>query len=289
MKKAVDRWAFVSSFFPKTETGDFLFSWLKFIRVHGRMPSRNPTLFNDVLFKIKSTHEIADPLRVFLTDKEYFKLFVAAIVGENYTVETEAVLRSKADVDSYTFPDGFCAKPTHMSGEVLIVKRGESFDKDRIKRWFDLDHYAISRERNYRLLRPKVIIEKIIFGESDITDFRIFCVGGKAKVFCIDVGKYSNYRRAFYSIDWQKLDFSLGHPLYEGEIERPENLSEMIEIAEKLARQLNFVRVDFYSNGKQCFLGEMTNCHASASQQFIPIDAEYRFSEMLFDDGRVFS
>jgi teichuronopeptide biosynthesis TupA-like protein len=87
-----------------------------------------------------------------------------------------------------------------MSGNVMII-RGDEFDRDEIKGWFDLDHYLVSREPNYRHWEPKIIVEPIILGQSDVTDFRIFCFRGKAKIICLDIGKYSNYCRAFYSLN----------------------------------------------------------------------------------------
>ena len=143
----------------------------------------------------------------------------------------------------------------------------------------------VSRERNYRHLEPKVIVEPIIFGRADITDFRIFCYKGNAKIICLDIGKYTEYRRAFYSLDWVKQDYSLGYALYEGIVPRPENLNEMIEVAQKLSSGLDFIRVDFYTDGTDFFLGEMTNCHASASQRFIPPSAEQIVSDIIFSQG----
>ncbi len=274
-------WSILSSLIPSSESGDYWFSLLKFVKVHKRLPSRGRNTFNDALFRIKTTKDITDPLRVFITDKEYFKIFVSSVAGPQYTVPTHAILRSREDVDQYDFPERFCAKPTHMSGKVSIVNDG-SVDRDEYKSWFSLDHYAVSRERNYYSLQPKIIVEPIIFEQADITDFRVFCYKGKARLICLDVGKYSNYRRAFYSVDWIKLNFSLGYPGYEEDIDRPENLSEMLNVAEKLSKWLDFVRVDFYTNGEHFYLGEMTNCHASASQRFLPLEAEEVASSIIF-------
>ena len=273
-------WPILSSLIPKTEFGDYVFSTLKFLRVHQRFPSKKSQLFNDILFYTKSSREIDDPLRVFVTDKEYFKLFVAAVAGEKYTVPTYAVLRSEDDIDRYDFPEQFCAKPTHMSGIISIVSNGV-VNKDEYKRWLTLNHYPASRERNYLRLTPKVIVEPIIFGQTDITDFRVFCYNGKPKLICLDIGKYSNYRRAFYTVEWEKQDYSLGYPGYEMSIDRPANLDEMLLIAERLSKWLSFVRVDFYTDGNSFFLGELTHCHASASQRFIPPEAETIASKTL--------
>jgi teichuronopeptide biosynthesis TupA-like protein len=58
----------------------------------------------------------------------------------------------------------------------------------------------------------------------------------------------------------------------------------MIGVAQKLACGLDFIRVDFYTDGKDFFLGEMTNFHASASQRFIPSSAECVVSDIIFSE-----
>lgn len=274
-------WDVISTVLPENETGDFIYSWLKFVRVHRRFPDRNARVFNDMLFNSKIAPEILNPMRVFSTDKEFFKTIVRAELGESHVVPTLSVLRSEADISNYHFPETFCAKPTHMSGEVEIA-RGGCVNLDRLKSWLHMSHYRKSRERNYKNLTPKIIIEPLIFGEKDITDYRIFCFRGEPRLICVDIGKYSNYTRAFYSTDWEKQNYSLGHPIHGDKIEKPSCLNDMLDAAATLSRTLDFVRVDFYVNRDHFFLGEMTHSHASASQCFIPMSAEHDASRTLF-------
>lgn len=274
-------WGILARTLPKTEFMDFAYAWLKFVRVHHRAPSRNRMLFNDMLFRAKMSPEILHPLRLYSTDKEYFKKLVAAEIGVQYSVPTLAVLHTEAEIDAFDFPTHFCAKPTHASGVVQLV-RGGAPNRDEMKSWLTLNHYYTSRERNYRSLVPKVIVEPLIFGEHDINDFRLYCYKGEPRLIGLDVGKYSRYTRAFYTTDWVKQDYSLGYPLYDGEIEKPDCLDEMLKVAATLSKDLEFVRVDFYTNGDQFYLGELTHCHASASQVFIPRKAEVRASAEIF-------
>lgn len=276
-----DFWGSLSRVLPKTELWDILYSWTKFVRVHRRIPSRNRLLFNDQLYNSKLAPEILNPLRLYSTDKEFFKRLVTAEVGPQFAVPTLAVFHNEAEVDAFDFPDSFCAKPTHMSGEVAIV-RGSAPNRNQMKNWLHMNHYPTSRERNYKYLTPKVIVEPLIFDQEDISDYRVFCYKGKPRLFCLDFGKYTNYTRAFLTTEWKKQNYSLGYPLHESDIEKPECLEKMLEVAAKLSRDLYFVRVDFYTNGKEFFLGELTHAHASASQRFIPPSAEKQASETVF-------
>src|ERR1041384_3670239 len=122
---------------PYNRFGDKLIGFIDFYVSHRRIPTNN-LIFNDVLYKIKSTDEIIHPLRVFVTDKEFIKLFVKAVVGDQYNVPTLTVLHSMDDVRAYPFPAACCIKPTHASGHVIVRHNGEAIDFKTIERWFDL-------------------------------------------------------------------------------------------------------------------------------------------------------
>jgi hypothetical protein len=102
----------------------------------------------------------------------------------------------------------------------------------------------------------------------------------------LDIGKYSSYQRVFYTVDWVKLDFSLAYPLFEGDLRKPERLNDMISVAQRLAEDFNFVRIDFYASGDRFYVGEITNGHASGSQRFIPLESERIASEILFGERK---
>src|SRR5688572_32797965 len=119
LKKMVGKFLRALLALPHNRAGDKLASYARFVATHRRFPS-DGKLFNDVLFKIKTSDEILDPLRVFVSDKEFVKLYVKAVVGEQYNIPTLAVLRSVQDVDNYDFPASCCIKATHASGRVIL-------------------------------------------------------------------------------------------------------------------------------------------------------------------------
>src|SRR5687768_2568562 len=137
---------------PETRTGDRLFTFIHFIVTHKRMPSQ-AALFNDVLYRIKTSDEILDPVRVFVSDKEFVKLYVKAVVGDQYNVPTSGVIRSRDAVDTYDFPEQCCIKPTQASGPIILRRNGEPVDREKIKRWFDINYYRTGREANYKFLK----------------------------------------------------------------------------------------------------------------------------------------
>ncbi len=67
---------------PIGELFDKYWSYRQFRLVHGRKPSPDSMRFNDYLYRMKTSRTLDHPLRVFVTDKEYGKLFVKAVVGD---------------------------------------------------------------------------------------------------------------------------------------------------------------------------------------------------------------
>jgi hypothetical protein len=250
---------------PENRLGDHFVAFINFVRAHRRLPSHK-ILFNDVLYRIKTSDEIIDPLRVFVSDKEFVKLFVKTVVGDQHNVPTIKILSSIEDVMNYQFPSDCCIKPTHLSGEVILRKMNRPVDFEKINGWFKKSYYHINRELNYKTLKPKVIVEPLIFGSDNLSDFKIFCYMGKPKLIQVDIDRYIDHTEKFYDLDWNELPFSIHFPRSTSHpIEKPKNLGTMLAIATSLSSHFNFVRIDLYSNGDECLVGEITNCPGGAT------------------------
>ena len=78
---------------PRNRLGDRVVSYINFIMNNNRLPKEQLTL-NDVLYRIKTTDEILDPLRVFVSDKEFLKVFVSATIGPKFNVPTLDIIGS---------------------------------------------------------------------------------------------------------------------------------------------------------------------------------------------------
>ena len=151
-----------------------------------------------------------------------------------------------------------------------------------LRSWFDLDFYSESRERNYRGLAPKVIVEPLIFGRESPEDIKVFCYDGHAVFFWIDVGRFSGHRRACFDLDGAELPFEIGFPRAEG-VRLPANRPELLALAEKLARPFRGqVRVDLYTDGRAIYCGELTNCPGGALDKFPSAAAEDWLSARIF-------
>lgn len=276
------------SLIPENRVGDRLYSDILFVITHKRTPTDRP-VFNDVIYKIKTTDEILDPMRVFVSDKEFVKLYVKGLVGDQYNVPTIDVIRSAEAVNDYEFPSDCCIKPTHLCKEVILRRGNHQIDKNRLKSWFDINYYRSGREANYKTLKPKIIIEPLIFDSVSPADYKFFCVNGAPKLIEVDVDRYQDHKRKFFDADWNKQDFSIQHPQYDLLIKKPDNFSEMLYVATQLSSAFSFIRIDLYSDGKNILVGEITNCSQNACADFIPKSAEISVSRLLFSQTKTAS
>jgi hypothetical protein len=266
---------------PRNRAGDRCFAFVSFLISHRRIPRKRP-VFNDVLYALKTSDEILDPLRVFVSDKEFVKLYVRARIGETYNVPTLAILRNPDEVMAYEFPADCCIKPTHASGAVILRRNGAPLDRNVIQSWFQMNHYALGREENYRNLRPKIIVEPLIFDSLDIEDYKFFCYHGNVRLIQVDVDRHRQHTRKYFDHNWNEMTFSIHYPRSTIHFPKPGNLPEMLDVATRLSKDFSFVRIDMYSNGTSCCVGEITHCHGNVGERFLPPEAEFWVSERLF-------
>ena len=270
--------------FPKKRNGDYIFSLAEFLRVHRRFPS-NENRLSDYLFRLKTGDTAYNPLRAYISDKEFVNDYVRSKVGDKFNVPTIAVLHNFEEARSFAYPKRCCIKPTHLSGIVILRENGEDIDLNRIKYWFDRNHYNIGREKNYRFLNPKIIVEPLIFDSTQNEDLKFFCYRGKVKLIQVDVDRQNFHRRIYFDRNWNRQDFSILKPLYEGTYQKPRSLDKMIGLADKLSEAFEFIRVDLYAKADEIFVGELTNWPENGNTVFSPRQAEEMASDILFGES----
>jgi hypothetical protein len=103
-----------SAVLPKTRAFDYGFALIQFLKAHRRLPRKSGGGLNDALFYIKTSNEMLDPVRAFVSDKARVKQYVKAKVGDDYNVPTIAVIGSYEEALGFSYPADCIIKPTHM-------------------------------------------------------------------------------------------------------------------------------------------------------------------------------
>ena len=99
---------------------------------------------------------------------------------------------------------------------------------------------------------------------EDITDYKFHCFNGNPKYVEVVFERFSNRRRNIYDINWKLANFQLGlDKNTEEEIQKPKNFEKMKEIANVLAKEFSYCRVDLYNDREVIKFGEITFTPAS--------------------------
>lgn len=266
---------------------------LMFMLKHRRVPDFDRTGYrNDLLHRMRIS-ESGYVERAFSSDKELVKIFVRGVTGEDLCVPTLGVIRNIGDIDGYEFPPDCVVKPTHMSGEVVFVRDGyvSVADRARMKAWMKQNFGVLTGELHYMKLEPKIIIEPWLrlTGEGS-DDIKLHLYDGKVNVCELCFNRFGGEARwALMTPDWRLLrvtspdypmmdDAEYARTAPEAIRNRPANFDRMIAIAEQIGRHFPYVRVDFYSDGKDAiYIGELSHITANAKERLFPVEVERVF------------
>ncbi len=255
-------------------------------RVGKRLNLENPKTFNEKLQWLKIYNQNPEYSRI--VDKVTFKDYIKEKLGEGYTVPTLGVWEKFDDIDFDKLPDKFVLKCNHDSGGLIICKDKSKLDikaaKEKIERCMKRNYYWASREWPYKNVKPCILAEEYLDLPEGLVEYKIFSFNGEAKVIdvCMGVAHTLNNRtNTFFDRSWNRLPIQTLLPNEKGDIEAPEELPKMLEIADKLSQGIPQVRVDFYVYKGQVYLGEMTFFHNSGMCKINPNEWDYKLGEYI--------
>ena len=226
----------------------------------------NPQTFNEKLQWLKLYDR--SPEYTKMVDKYEAKKYVADIIGNEYIIPTLGIYEKWEEIDFDKLPKKFVLKCTHDSGSTVICKDKESFDinlaKNKINKCLRKNFYYESREWPYKNIKPRIIIEKYMADKSmeDLNDYKIQCLDGKVDniMVCVDRYKSTGVKYHYFDQNWNYLRYCVyrGIDAKNVNVQKPKQLEEMLEIAEKLSKNLPQLRVDLYIINEKIYFGELT-------------------------------
>ena len=248
---------------------------------------RNPKRFNEKLQWLKLYNR--RPEYVTMVDKVAVKEYVAEIIGEEYIIPTIGIWESVDDINFDSLPDRFVIKCNHNSGQGMYICTDKSkMDVEKVKRelrnGLAQDYYLVDREWPYKNVPRKIIAEEYIDDGSGkgLNDYKVFNFNGEPCIIQVDFDRFTNHKKNLYTTDWKLCNFSFNYPSHpEIEIPRPVNLDEMLRVAKVLAKNIPYVRTDFYSVNGKLYFGEITFFPASGYGKFIPDEYDVKFGSMI--------
>lgn len=275
----------VLGFAPKMDDKVYL-EMFWYYRMGCNIDIEHPVTFNEKLQWLK----LYDRQKQYtmMADKYSVKGWVKERIGEEYVIPTYGVYDNFAEIDFSKLPSSFVIKATHDSGSAIICENKEYLDLMKTEKSISLslsrNKFLVEREFAYRDIKPRIIIEKYLGQTQDkITDYKFMCFNGNCKLCftCTERNSDDGLKVTFFDLDWNILPFEREYPKSSNEIPKPKRLKDMIKLAERLASDIPFVRVDFYEIGEEIFFGEMTFYPGSGYEKFTPYEWDERIGKLI--------
>lgn len=258
--------------------------------------TRRPRTFNEkVRYKMLRDHR---RLMVTFADKVAVRDHVAALAGPDVLPKLLHVIDDPRDLARVALPPAYVLKPTHGSGVAVVVSAGAPATSqlpDPVSSWgyhhvrpehAPVEHLVAlgeswlsqlygqgpNREWAYGHVPRRLVVEELLTGaEGGIPDdYKFFVFHGTCRYVQVDRGRFDGRTQDFFDRDWAHLPLSGGNPWAAPPIPRPSRLDEMVELAERLAQDTDFVRVDLYDLPGRIVFGELSSFPAGGDSPFEP-------------------
>jgi hypothetical protein len=250
------------------------FQWVRHLLWHGTtLPISRPRTLTHHLF-LKMARD-RNPLLTITSDKLAVRGFVSERLGPGYLPELYGVLDTPAELHGLELPPRYVVKATHGSGMTAVVK---SDDRDtraaivaRANQWLSYRYWRKNGEWGYRGIHPRLIVEEFLdAGDGEVPpDWKWLCFGGRAALVQVDFARFTGHTRNFYDPDGTPVALRMYYPPGP-EIALPPTFGVMRSVAERLAREFDFVRVDLYALGDRLVVGELTHYPTGGNKSFDP-------------------
>ncbi|WP_083733928.1 ATP-grasp fold amidoligase family protein [Sphingopyxis sp. KK2] len=212
----------------------------------------NPTRFTELVQLRKLSDR--SPVQTELMDKIAAKRFAGARLGADWIVPT---LWEGSDLPRLIpFPFPAIIKARHGCNQYQVVTKAPDCD-----RWQQIRRTARRWQRNaygrwldewaYRNVPRGTIAEPLLGGALPLPiDYKIYVFGGNATHVQVHLGRGARHRWILHDRGWRQLVPAKDRP------PPPPSLAAMLDAAEALAKDMAFVRVDFYDIAGRPFFGE---------------------------------
>lgn len=122
------------------------------------------------------------------------------------------------------------------------------------------------------LKKDNIILYLRLQLQTGLPDYKIMCFNGKAKCSFVCSERYAKtgLRVTFFDDAWNVMPFERHYPKSEKPIPRPLHFEKMKQLAQVLAGDTRFLRVDFYECNAKLYCGELTLYPGGGFEEFTP-------------------
>lgn len=234
---------------------------------HGRLPKLSaPTLFTE-LVQLRKLEERSAWLPA-LADKARVKEFVAARIGSEWVIPT--LWHGSALPHRPEWATPFVVKSRHGCNQRAFVRADtQNWEtiRRRAARWVSCRYGRWLDEWLYAEIPRGILVEPFV-GRNGVLpiDWKFYVFGGRVCFIQVHLERETDHRWILMDRNWRRVSA----PSHDHDPVPPRTLDKMIIAAERLARDLDFVRVDLYEVDGRPLFGEMTFYPGSGLDRFDP-------------------
>lgn len=246
-----------------------------------RAHKKFPRLKRPVTFSEKITWRILNDRRDILSwtcDKYEMKQRVVELDPSVNVVPTLWYGTDVREIDGFDLPNSWVIKPNRQSSGRVHFQNGPANIaalREKTSRWLEgeKEHIDWLGEWAYSQARSGLLIEPRLEGptaEEPPVDYKVFVFGGRAQLIQVHIGRGDRHRQFHLDRDWNETGITTSLSSDDAPPPRPVSLELMVSQAENIARDFDFLRVDFYEQAGVPYFGEVTPYPAGGLRKFSP-------------------
>jgi hypothetical protein len=226
-------------------------------------------------------------------DKYLVRNYVREKVGSKYLIPLILVTENYRDITYDNLPDyPVIIKTTHDSGGSIIVSNKKDFDfkknQRKLAEKLKYNFYYLNREWEYKNIKPRIIVEKLLKDESGnerLNDYKVHCFHGKPMFIQTIFDRGIETKEDWYDTSWNLLDVYYFSPTKK-QVKKPKVLEDLLNVAKRLSQDFPYVRVDLYISNNQIYFGELTFRPCGGFMRFVPESFDLEMGNFLILENK---
>lgn len=247
-----------------------------------------------------------NPLLPCVVDKYAVRKYVADALGErraqNVLVPLLFETNEPTKIPFSALSGNYIVKANHGSGMNVIMLAGIGLETrqivERCQNWLTVPYGFYMHEWAYQKVKRRIIVEPLLDDGTGQPprEYKFQMFHGKCALIQVlisrswydgvnDFGSNALPSLTYFTPDWSWLDVSWKYywldvvfPVEPAQAP-PDELDEMIALAEELARPFDYIRVDLYSTPHGIKFGELTPYHLTGNAAITPLAFDYELGQ----------
>src|SRR5258708_23084794 len=219
----------------------------------GSMPHlAAPRSFNE-LINYRKLHD-RNPDLVVTSDKYAVREYVSRRIGPGYLIPLFQQTTHPLAIDFEALPRSCVAKVNCGCGFNIFIRDARTAPwgeiDDSLQRWMRFPYHAPHLEWAYKQIAPRVLIEELLQDDDGVLpdDYKFHVFRGKVRMIQVHYDRFAAHHINLYDENFRLLDVDYQGPHSTDRRTPPDCLPAMIAIAEKLAAEFPYARIDLYEH-----------------------------------------